>query len=56
MGRTGKPETKVWFTNRKMLYRTPRLRIYGEVARVTGKPGTRGDGSMGSTGDKGQGH
>lgn len=39
----------------KELYETPRLIEHGTVAKMTGKPATRGDGSMGSRGDKGMG-
>lgn len=36
-------------------YETPCLIEHGSVAKMTGKPSTRSDGSMGSLGDKGQG-
>ena len=39
----------------KELYETPRLIEHGSVAKMTGKPSTRGDGSMGSQGNKGMG-
>ncbi len=40
---------------RKAPYRSPRLKVHGEVAVLTSKPGTRGDGTMGTKGDKGMG-
>lgn len=40
---------------RKAPYHSPRLKEHGDVALLTSKPGTRGDGAMGTTGDKGQG-
>ena len=39
----------------KERYEAPRLIEYGSVAKLTGKPGTRGDGSVGTKGNKGMG-
>jgi hypothetical protein len=37
----------------KSKYQTPVLREYGLVSKLTLKPGSRGDGSPGTKGDKG---
>lgn len=51
----GNPLGKRQAARRSTPYRSPRLKLYGNVARLTGKPGTRGDGTKGTSGDKGQG-
>jgi hypothetical protein len=39
----------------KKVYAEPKVIDYGKVADLTKKPGSRGDGSPGSKGDKGHG-
>lgn len=39
----------------KKAYNEPRIVDYGKVADLTKKPGTRGDGSPGTKGNKGHG-
>jgi hypothetical protein len=39
----------------KKAYNEPRIIDYGKVADLTKKPGTRGDGTVGTRGDRGTG-
>ena len=39
----------------KKEYTQPKVTDYGRIADLTKKPGTRGDGSPGTKGDKGMG-